>query len=138
MQRIQHILFLIRLNLLPSQRIARRSIGCFESDNVLASNAIDAAVEHRLDAFALADFAPEIDGQRLFERAIENGIGGGIYKIRNQDRIFFGQRVPTLEKYKANSGSDDRDKQSGDEPPRKLARGRGYLVDAGAPGRRTG
>jgi len=39
---------------------------------------------------------PQIDGQRFLERAIEDGVGGGVYEIGNQDRIFFGERVAAL------------------------------------------
>jgi len=116
MQCIQHVFFSICLCLLPSERISGSSVGCLQSDDVLPSDAIDASVQHRLDAVALTDFAanvirdaiawatahelqrlpnlrvgehvqirrlPEIDGQRFLERAIEDGVGGGVHEIGN-------------------------------------------------------
>ena len=173
MQRIQHIFFSVGLSLLASERIAGRNIGCFQSDDILASNAIDAAVQHGLDAIALTDFAadvagdavagaaahelqcladllvgkdvqirglPQIDGQRFLESAIEDGVGGSVYEIGNQDRIFLGERVAALEKHEADAGGDQRDDQSRDQPQGQLAAStlRRWLADGSAADGRTG
>src|SRR5271157_3496640 len=154
MQRIQHIFLSVGLSLLASERIAGSNVGRFQSDDVLASDAVNAAIQHGFDAIALTDFAadvggdavagaaahelqcladlligedvqirglPQIDGQRLFERAIEDGVGGGVYEIGNQDRISFGQRVATFEEYEGNAGGDQRDDQSRNQPEGQLA-----------------
>src|SRR5260370_2636432 len=63
-QRIQHIFFSIRLSLLASERIAGNSAS-FQSDDVLASDAVNAPVQHGLDAIALADFAAALSGPAI-------------------------------------------------------------------------
>ena len=146
--------FRLCLNLLASERIAGSSIDSFQSDDILPPDAVNAAIQHGLDAVALRDFAadfagdavrgaaahelqcladllvgkdvqirglPEIDGQRFLESAIEDGIGGGVYEIGNQDRIFLGEGVSAPEKHDANAGGDQRDDQSRDQPRGQLA-----------------
>ena len=60
MQGIQHIFFSLCLNLLASERIAGRSIGGFQSNDILPPNAVNAAAQHGLDAVALTDFAADV------------------------------------------------------------------------------
>ena len=154
MQRVQDIFFPSGLSLLASERIAGNNVDCFQSDNVLASDAINAAVQHGLDAIPLTDFAAdiggdsiagaaphelqrladllvgkdiqvrrllEIDGQRFLERAIKNGVGGGVYEIGNQDRIFLGERMAALEKYEPHAGGDQCHDQSRNDPKGQFA-----------------
>ena len=64
-ERIQHIFFSIRLSLLACERIAGSDVRRFQSDHILASNAVDAAVQHGLDAIALTDFAADVAGDAV-------------------------------------------------------------------------
>src|SRR6266849_1835135 len=66
----------------------------------------------------------QIDGQRLLQSAIEDRVGGGVYKIGNQDRIFFGERVAAFEKHEANACGGQCDDQRRDQPHGQLASGR--------------
>src|SRR4029077_18923835 len=81
---------------------------------------------------------PQIDSQRFLESAIENGVGGGVYEIRNQDRIFLGERVSALEEYEANAGADKSDDQRRDQPQGQIAAStlHRWLADGSAGGRR--
>ena len=65
MQRVQHIFFPAGLSLLASERIAGNNVRCFQGDNVLASGAINAAVQHGLDAITLTDFTTDIGGDAI-------------------------------------------------------------------------
>ena len=62
-QSFQYLLFAVNFDLLASQRIAGCAIQCRQGDDVMISQAGDAAREHGLDALALADFAGNVVGQ---------------------------------------------------------------------------